>query len=98
MDILVVVLSWALCGLIVGMIARLLVPNGYPLGFIRTILLGIVGAFVGGLIARVITGAWANPLSFSADAWVGWLFAILGAVLVLLFTWWNRRKSWKDWW
>src|SRR5262249_45152579 len=45
-----VILSWALCGLIVGLIARVLVPGSHPLGILRTILLGVVGAFVGGLL------------------------------------------------
>ena len=51
MEILVI-LSWLLCGLIVGLIARWLVSSAVPLGIVRTLLVGIVGAFVGGLISR----------------------------------------------
>jgi uncharacterized membrane protein YeaQ/YmgE (transglycosylase-associated protein family) len=51
-----VVLSWALCGLVVGLIARLVVPGPHRLGFIRTLLLGIGGAFVGGLIYWAVYG------------------------------------------
>jgi len=41
----------------------------------------------------------AGLLAFSAGAWVPWLFAILGAVLVLvLFTRWKGRQSWRRWW
>jgi uncharacterized membrane protein YeaQ/YmgE (transglycosylase-associated protein family) len=39
MDLLMFLLSWALCGLIVGLIARLLVSNGHPMGIGRTIVL-----------------------------------------------------------
>jgi uncharacterized membrane protein YeaQ/YmgE (transglycosylase-associated protein family) len=94
METLVVILSWALWGLIVGMIARLLVPGQHRLGILRTILLGIVGAFVGGLLYRAFARTSARPFSFSADAWHGWILSIIGAVIVLLlYTWWARRSS-----
>src|SRR5262245_11345869 len=97
MEILVI-LSWILCGLIVGLIARWLVSSAVPLGIVRTILVGIAGAFLGGLISRVVLGA-ALPVSFSVAALPGWLFAILGAVLVLvLYTWWERKRTRTDWW
>jgi uncharacterized membrane protein YeaQ/YmgE (transglycosylase-associated protein family) len=86
-----VILSWALCGLIVGFIARLLVPGQRSLGLVRTILLGVVGAFVGGLIYWAINHSPGEPFSFSANAWQGWLFSILGAVVVLvLYGWWQK--------
>jgi uncharacterized membrane protein YeaQ/YmgE (transglycosylase-associated protein family) len=87
-------------GLIVGLLARLLVPGRQPMGLIRTILLGIAGAFVGGLIHWAIYRHPGDPFSFSETAWAGWLFAIIGAViLLLLLTWWQRRRSWwRRWW
>jgi uncharacterized membrane protein YeaQ/YmgE (transglycosylase-associated protein family) len=98
MDTLVVLLWWALIGLAVGLIARFLVPSGESLGILRTILLGIVGAFVGGLIYGALHGGPGGFVSFSAGAWQSWVFAILGAVLVLLlYTWWERRSRTK-WW
>ena len=91
-----VILSWALCGLIVGLIARLLVPGRQPLGIVRTILLGVVGAFVGGLLYWAINRGPGDPFSFAANAWHGWIFSIIGAVLVLvLYGWWSKsRTSW----
>jgi uncharacterized membrane protein YeaQ/YmgE (transglycosylase-associated protein family) len=90
------ILSWALCGLLVGVIARLLVPGPHPLGILRTILLGVVGAFVGGALHWVIYRSPGEPFSFSANAWPGWIFSIIGGVIVLvLYGWWHRsRRSW----
>jgi len=96
MDTLGVILSWALCGLIVGFIARLLVPGRWALGIVRTILVGVVGAFVGGLLYWAINRSAGEPFSFSANAWHGWIFSIIGAVIVLvLYSWWRpSRRSW----
>ena len=48
------ILSWILFGLVVGVIAKLLMPGRDPGGFIVTILLGIAGALVGGFIGRAM--------------------------------------------
>src|SRR3989442_767336 len=96
MDTLWMILMWALVGFIVGFIARLLVTGPRALGLLGTILLGIVGAIVGGLIHSAINGSASDPFSFRGGALVGWLFAILGAVVVLLvWGWWARsRRTW----
>lgn len=63
-------------GLIVGAVARLLVPGRQPIGIILTLLAGIVGSLL---------GHWVGANVFKAD--VGrypWLWAIAGAVLVVL--------------
>ncbi|MGH6894540.1 MAG: GlsB/YeaQ/YmgE family stress response membrane protein, partial [Dongiaceae bacterium] len=44
-------LSWILFGLIAGIVAKLIMPGKDPGGFIITILIGVVGAFLGGFIA-----------------------------------------------
>jgi uncharacterized membrane protein YeaQ/YmgE (transglycosylase-associated protein family) len=91
-----VILSWAVCGLIIGLIARLLVPGRQPLGLLRTILLGVVGAFLGGLLYWAINRGPGEPFAFSANAWHGWIFSIIGAVIVLVVScWWQpRRATW----
>ena len=76
-------LSWALCGLVVGIVARLLVPGRHPLGILGTIGLGVIGAFVGGFLFWLFTGSPGQPFSFAGDAWHGWNLSIVGAVLVL---------------
>ena len=75
------IIGWIVAGLIVGAIARLLVPGRQAMGIITTIALGIVGALVGGGISYLIWGEPGEP--FSANAWPGYLIAILGAALVL---------------
>ena len=96
MDMVAVILSWALCGLVIGLIARLLVPGQQPLGLLRTSLLGVVGAFLGGLLYWAINRSPGEPFSFSANAWHGWIYSIIGAVLVLAVYCWRqpRRTIW----
>ncbi|HEV8669394.1 MAG TPA: GlsB/YeaQ/YmgE family stress response membrane protein [Candidatus Limnocylindria bacterium] len=69
---------WLLAGLIVGLLARVLVPGPDPMGWLGTIVLGIVGSLVGGFLANLL---------FTGQAIVqpaGWLGSIIGAVIVLL--------------
>src|SRR5215204_300977 len=54
MSVLVFVLAVAVSGLIVGALARLAVPGPDPMSVWRTIALGILGSFLGGLIARLL--------------------------------------------
>jgi uncharacterized membrane protein YeaQ/YmgE (transglycosylase-associated protein family) len=77
------ILSWVLCGLVIGIVARIVVPGRHPLGILGTIMLGIIGAFVGGFLAWLFKGSPGEPFSFSADAWHGWIFSFIGAILVL---------------
>ena len=62
-------------GLIVGAIAKLLMPGKDPGGCIVTILLGVAGAFVGTWIGRLFWGD--NYLA-------GWVMSVVGAMLLLL--------------
>ena len=62
-------------GLIVGAIAKLLMPGKDPGGCIVTILLGIAGAFVGTWIGRVFMGE---------NYYAGWIMSVVGAMVLLL--------------
>ena len=75
-------LSWIVTGLIVGLIARALVPGRQSIGTVMTIVLGIVGACVGGLISSAIWPTWADDPDVSR-MWPGWLMSIAGGVIVL---------------
>ena len=69
-------LGWIVFGLIVGVIAKLLMPGRDPGGFIITILLGIAGAMLGGFIGRAIG-------FYGPNQSAGYIVSILGAVLLL---------------
>src|SRR5260370_14557182 len=74
------IIGWAIFGLIAGAIAKLLMPGKDPGGIFVTMLLGIAGAEVGGLIGRALWG------SSGVTGWGlgSWLLAI-GFSLSLLF-------------
>ena len=71
-------LGWLLFGLIAGAIARLLVPGRQNIGWVMTIVLGVVGSFVGGFLYNLIFG---NFGEFDASGMIG---SVIGAVVVLL--------------
>lgn len=71
------ILTWILFGLVVGVIAKLLMPGRDPGGFIVTILLGIAGALLGGFIGRAMG-------FYGPDQAAGWIISILGAILLLV--------------
>jgi uncharacterized membrane protein YeaQ/YmgE (transglycosylase-associated protein family) len=50
----ITLITWLVVGLIVGAIARFIVPGPDPMGWIGTIILGIVGSFVGGFLASLL--------------------------------------------
>ncbi len=79
MDILWMIISWAIFGLIVGAIARLLVPGRQSMGIGATILLGIIGSFVGGFLGSLLFG---GEITLRNPA--GWIGGIIGAVIALL--------------
>ena len=70
------ILSWILFGLVVGVIAKLLMPGRDPGGFIVTILLGIAGALLGGFVGRAMG-------FYGENQGAGWIMSILGAIILL---------------
>lgn len=73
------ILGWIVFGLVVGIIARFLMPGPQSMGFIMTTLLGIAGSFFGGMLANLFQGG--QLLDPRATSWIG---SILGAFLLLL--------------
>jgi len=79
-----------LIGLIAGFIARALVPGPDPMGIGGTILLGIIGSFVGGFLGYLLFGHDINDGAVQASGVFG---SIVGAVIVLLiYRAMNRRR------
>jgi uncharacterized membrane protein YeaQ/YmgE (transglycosylase-associated protein family) len=68
------IIGWLLFGLVVGAIAKFLMPGRDPGGWIVTILLGIAGSFVGGFLASMLGH---NEQS------AGWIGSIIGAIALL---------------
>ncbi len=71
------ILGTLIIGLVVGAIAKLLMPGRDPGGCLVTILLGVAGAFVAGFLGRLI--GWYEP-----GQPVGLIASIIGAMLLLL--------------
>lgn len=82
------ILGWLIVGLLVGAFARLLVPGRQDIGIALTVVLGVIGALVGGFISTFLFGPdlfidnAGNTYTVVA-AWPGWIMAIVGATLVL---------------
>jgi uncharacterized membrane protein YeaQ/YmgE (transglycosylase-associated protein family) len=70
------IIGWILFGLVVGVVAKLLMPGRDPGGMIVTVLLGIVGALIGGFIGPLL--GW-----YGESDPVGFIMAVIGAILVL---------------
>lgn len=62
-------------GLVVGIIAKFLMPDKDPGGFIITAIIGMVGAIIGTFVGRALWGG--------AGYEAGWITAILGAIILL---------------
>jgi uncharacterized membrane protein YeaQ/YmgE (transglycosylase-associated protein family) len=70
------IIGWIVFGLIVGIIAKFLMPGRDPGGFVITAIIGIVGALIGGFVGRAI--GWYNE----GDP-VGFVMAVIGAIILL---------------
>jgi uncharacterized membrane protein YeaQ/YmgE (transglycosylase-associated protein family) len=80
------VLGWILFGLVVGIVAKLLMPGRDPGGLIITTILGIVGAVMGGFLGRTLG-------FYGPGEPAGFLMATLGAVVLLFIYRMLRRPA-----
>lgn len=81
------ILVWVVLGLVVGIIAKLIMPGKDPGGFIITIILGIAGAFVGGFIASRL--GFGSVTGFDLRSL---LIAVGGAIILLVIYRFVKRK------
>jgi uncharacterized membrane protein YeaQ/YmgE (transglycosylase-associated protein family) len=84
--VLFLILSIIIGGLIIGALGRLAVPGPQPMGVLATVLVGIAGAVIGGMVARLI---WADPQNHVV--WVV-VLEVLGAA-VIVYALQGRRRS-----
>ena len=71
------IIGWILFGLIVGALAKLVMPGRDPGGIIVTMLLGIAGALIGGFLGRSL--GWYGP-----NDGAGFLMSLVGAIVLLV--------------
>lgn len=70
------IIGWIVFGLLVGIVAKFLMPGRDPGGFVMTIVIGIVGALIGGFIGRA--AGW-----YREGDPVGFVMAVVGAIVLL---------------
>jgi uncharacterized membrane protein YeaQ/YmgE (transglycosylase-associated protein family) len=78
--VLFLLLALALSGLLVGALGRLVVPGPNPMGILQTILVGLSGSFLGGLVGRLVFG-WRYRYSYG----LGLILSVGFAALIVYF-------------
>lgn len=82
------IIAWIVLGLIAGAIAKLLMPGRDPGGFFITIIIGIVGAVIGGWISTAL--GWGDVSGVNLPSL---LIAILGSIILLIIYRMVRRTA-----
>jgi uncharacterized membrane protein YeaQ/YmgE (transglycosylase-associated protein family) len=77
----ILILIWALSGLVIGALARWALPGPDPMGWLATIGYGIGGSFLGGIFGRLV----------HLPNWAGFIASVAGAALLIWFF--RRRKA-----
>lgn len=80
------IIGYIIIGIIVGVLARLVVPGPNPIGMLMTIVLGIIGAVVGGLVTRALLGDGHGIITFIVSV-------VVAAVLVALISGTRRSRA-----
>ena len=75
------IISWIIFGLIAGAVAKMILPGKDPGGFVGTIIIGIVGALVGGYIAKILAVGGAVTPGFDIKSFI---FAVIGSIVLLI--------------
>ncbi len=82
------ILTWIIFGLIAGALAKMIAPGKQAMGWLMTIILGIVGAFVGGWIGTLLNLGTVDDFSLGSMA-----LAVVGAIIVLWIFGMTSRKG-----
>jgi uncharacterized membrane protein YeaQ/YmgE (transglycosylase-associated protein family) len=72
------IISWIVVGLIAGVLAKLIMPGRNPGGFLLTIVIGMIGALVGGFVVQLLGGTGLTGFSIWSI-----LVATLGSIILL---------------
>ena len=73
------IITWAIFGLVIGIVARFLYPGRQSMSLVMTMILGIVGSLVGGMISWAV-GFRPEEGPFRG---AGWIMSIIGALIVV---------------
>lgn len=74
------IISWIIFGALAGWVASLIAGTGSQQGCLLDIVVGIVGAFIGGIVVEFLTGQTVNFTSFRLSSFI---VAVIGAVILL---------------
>jgi uncharacterized membrane protein YeaQ/YmgE (transglycosylase-associated protein family) len=81
-------IGFLLFGLIVGFLARFIMPGSQPMSWIGTMLLGVCGSLIGGIVGNMLFGGhWDRPVA------AGWIGSIVGALVLLALLGRTRRRA-----
>ena len=81
------IVTWIIFGALAGWIASIIVGRNDQMGCLSNIVVGVVGALIGGFLMSFIGQAGVTGFNLAS-----FIVAVLGAVLLLLITgWWSRR-------
>lgn len=81
-------ISWIIFGALAGWVASLITGRNQQMGCLANIIIGVIGAFIGGLLVELVSG---QDFGMGWN-WASFAVAVLGAVLLLAITgWWQRR-------
>lgn len=82
-------LAWIVFGAIAGWIASMIAGTNERQGCLLNIVVGVVGAFIGGFLYNLLTG---NSLDFGFNI-RSFVVAVIGAVILLAILGWGRRRA-----
>lgn len=82
------IITWIVFGALAGWVASILVGNSARQGCLMNIIVGVIGAFIGGLLMQLVTGR-GFYFEFSIESFI---VAVIGAILLLVLTGAGRRR------
>ena len=83
------IISWIIFGALAGWVASAVIGGGGRRGCLSNVIIGVLGAFIGGFLVEWLTG---SAVYFSWN-WRSFGVAVLGSVVLLLITGWGQRRA-----
>jgi uncharacterized membrane protein YeaQ/YmgE (transglycosylase-associated protein family) len=82
-------ISWIIFGALAGWVASILLGTNRRQGCLTNIIVGVLGAFIGGILVELLTG---RDITFAWN-WRSFAVAVIGAVVLLAITGWGQRRE-----